>query len=484
MSRKKIKRAAGCIITIGLTVFFLSSLTKLLERKNPNEKYAAFFEEEEDFDVLFFGTSHVRYGISPMELWHDYGIVSYNLGINLQLLPTTYWQMENVLEYTSPKLIVIDCFFLSSSEKVTESLHETLDVIPFSRTKYDALRDLIGDGEKGYTYKEFIWDYYIYHNRWNELTEFDFRQTDTAAKGWDYLIGIETGDGMMKTPEKNKLEEDTASIDYLEKMIEDCQRRGIEVLLVYMPASIWEDAPMEANRVYDIAEQYGIDYINFLDLDVVNDNVDYYDDNHMNLAGCMKVTDYLGQYIMEHYDITDQRGNADFEDWNMDYEVYRNVVNEDLKNYESLDYYMLFLHNKNYLTFIEIDNPEIWNNDYYCNLFESIGVNQSEITPDTDLLVIQNAGQQVAYLEKFRESENVIETELGKIQISASESGTYDVYLESDELYTMTAEQDKDSDIRIVVVDKNTREVIDQVCFCKRKNAGRQEAVRMYMKIQ
>ena len=483
MNRKKIKRVASCIITIGLTFFFLIYLMQLLERKVAYEKYTAFFEEEEDFDVFLFGTSHMKYGILPMELWHDYGIVSYNFGTNQQFLPTTYWQMENVLEHTTPKLIVIDCFYLSSPTKASGSLHDTLDAIPLSRTKYNAILDLIGD-EDEYTDKEFIWDYYIYHNRWNELTEADFEQVDTAAKGGDYLIGIETGDGSTEIPRDNKFEGDSASIEYLEKIIEDCKRRGIEVLLVYLPSSIWGSAPLEANRVYDIAEQYGVDYINFLDLNVVNNEVDYFDDNHMNLAGCKKATDYLGQYIMEHYAISDKRENAAYDDWNTAYDDYSNAVNADIKNYESLDYYTLFLHNKNYLTFVEINNPEIWDNSYYCDLFESLGVEQSKITDDTDLLVIQNAGEQIAYLEKFLESEHDIETEMGRIQIFASESGTYGVYLENSELYTMTEEQYQDSDIQIVIVDRNTREVVDQSGFHRKKNAGRQGAVRIYTKAE
>ena len=55
MNRRKIKNAAGCIITIGLTLFLLCGLSKVLERKAADMKYTDFFEEEEDFDVLFFG---------------------------------------------------------------------------------------------------------------------------------------------------------------------------------------------------------------------------------------------------------------------------------------------------------------------------------------------------------------------------------------------------------------------------------------------
>lgn len=482
MSRERLKKAAGCIITIGLTVFLVCCLSQVLERKIANIKYTAFFEEEEDFDVLFFGTSHMKYGVSPMELWHDYGIVSYNFGTNMQLMPTTYWQMENVLEYTSPRLVVIDCFFITSQGKISESAHDSLDGIPLSRTKLDALSDLIGDGETGYTYGEFIWNYSIFHNRWNELGEEDFDKNITDTKGGDYIIEIESGKGMGQTSRENKLEEDTSAVIYLEKMIEDCQKRGIEVLLVYMPVLAFEDSPGEANRVYDIAEQYGVNYVNFMDLDVIHYGADCSDDNHINLAGSRKVTDYLGQYIMEHYDIADQRENEAFEDWNMDYANYKEAVNADRANYESLDYYLLFLHDKDYLTFVEVNNPEIWKDDYYCGLFESLGVNPDKMTDDTDYLVIQDAGQKVDYIEKFRESANEIISDAGTIQIFASESGTYGAYLDGEELFAVTGEQIQNPEIRIAVVDKSTKEVIDQSCFSKRADADRQEAARIYMK--
>lgn len=482
MNREKIKKAAGCIITIGLTLFLICGLSKVLERKVAGIKYTDFFEEEEDFDVLFFGTSHMKYGISPMELWHDYGIVSYNFGTNMQLMPTTYWQMENVLEYTSPRLVVIDCFFITSDEKISESAHDSFDGIPLSRTKLNALSDLIGSGETDYTYGEFIWNYSIFHNRWDELKEEDFGRKNADTKGGDYIIEIESGPGLEQVPREIKLEEDTSAIIYLEKMIESCQKRGIEVLLVYMPVLAFGDSPKEANRVYDIAERYGVNYVNFLDLDAIHYGADCSDDNHINLAGSRKVTDYLGQYIMEHYDIADQRGNEAFADWNTDYDAYQAAVNADRANYESLDYYMLFLHHKDYLTFVEINNPAIWKNDYYCGLFESLGVSPERMTEDTDFLVIQNAGKQVDYLEKFRESENDILSESGAIQIFASESGSYGIYLDGEEIYTMEAEQNQDSELRIVVVDKYTKEVVDQSCFSKRADADRHEAARIYMK--
>lgn len=43
--RRKIKIAISCIITVSLTVFFLSSLTDLMERKSNKAKHADFFHK-------------------------------------------------------------------------------------------------------------------------------------------------------------------------------------------------------------------------------------------------------------------------------------------------------------------------------------------------------------------------------------------------------------------------------------------------------
>ena len=147
MDRKcKIKSVIGCIITLGITIMLLWYSTDLMERKESRLKYISFFEQEADFDVLFLGTSHVINGIFPMELWNDYGIVSYNFGGHGNRLATSYWVMENAFDYTSPKLIVIDCYMLSEPDKIASDfshMHSVFDAFPFSKTKVNTVFDLL-----------------------------------------------------------------------------------------------------------------------------------------------------------------------------------------------------------------------------------------------------------------------------------------------------------------------------------------------------
>ena len=105
-----LKRIASCLIVVCLTVAILAGLTGIVENKSSLQKYTQFFEQEGDFDVLFLGSSKVINGVLPMELWNDYGIVSYNLGGHANTIPTSYWVLRNALEHTTPKCVVLDCF--------------------------------------------------------------------------------------------------------------------------------------------------------------------------------------------------------------------------------------------------------------------------------------------------------------------------------------------------------------------------------------
>lgn len=88
---------------------------------------------------------------------------------------------------------------------------------------------------------------------------------------------------------------------------------------------------MNANTVGSIAEEYGIRYVNLIRLDsVVDYAVDCYDQRgHLNPSGGLKVTDFIGAYLAEHYGLEDHRGDTDYAGWqkdDRDYAAYKRGV--------------------------------------------------------------------------------------------------------------------------------------------------------------
>lgn len=155
-------------------------------------------------------------------------------------------------------------------------VHLSLDTFPLSCNKIKAIWDLLDDpvleqdiaDGKARTSAEprtkigLLWDYSVYHSRWNEINQNDFEPASTYEKGAESRIGVRSTQLNRINKDEKILPGSTGDI-YLRRMIEDCQDRGIEVVLTYLPFSAAPVQQMTANYIYDIAEEYNVGYINF-----------------------------------------------------------------------------------------------------------------------------------------------------------------------------------------------------------------------------
>lgn len=479
MSRK-IKIIIGCIVTVCLTGYLLNNLTNLMERKDSIAKYQEFFEQKEDFDVLFMGTSHVMNGVFPMELWEDYGIVSYNFGGHSNQMATTFWVMENALNYTTPQVVVIDCMTLSENRKCSENfsyVHQSLDCFPLSMTKVKAVWDLLDDpvmdeliaggivedsGEPR-TKMGLLWDYSVYHSRWSTIEEEDFLFEKNVEKGAESRVDITKG-ALNKISSSRKMEAGTVAEDYLRKMIESCQSKGIDVLLTYLPFPANEQQQMEANYVYDIAEEYGINYINFLDMEVIDYQTDLYDEaSHLNPSGARKVTEYLGQFLMENYDLPDQRENPEYSFWNEDDTEYNNLKNENLVEQTDMDKYFMLLAGDDVDIIMDIRDHDLFKDSDMVQLLENIGISRMNISENTDFVIVENGGQNIVFLNNFRNDGSSEATSIGNVTLRYSASGENDCSLYVDDVEWLRESSEDEAGLQINV--RRGGESIDSVVF-------------------
>lgn len=390
-----VKKIMAIVITIILIIIILKQLTDLVERKSSNYSYSSFFEESKDYDVLFLGSSHVINAVFPMELWNNYGITSYNLGGHGNAIATSYWVLKNALNYSTPKLVVIDCLFLESPYKTSTEynyVHQSFDVFPLTPTKVMSVLDLLNDPEMDKWEQEhpedvrdkrtpigLLWDFSVYHSRWNELVEDDFIPKKSFEKGAYTRTQIALPLEVSKISDNDMLEEDTISAKYLYKIIEECQSSGIDVLLTYLPFPANEMQQKSANRMEKIAQDCGIHSINFLKMDnLINYDIDLSDPNsHLNASGAQKVTNFLGNYLRENYNISDHRNDDEYSRWNDDYLNYIAFKSDSLKAQTSLDVYLMLLADNNYSVDIDIFDKSIYDSNYICELLENLGCDVS-----------------------------------------------------------------------------------------------------------
>ncbi len=344
--KKNIKSLLHILVFVLLLGVVILKVTDIMEAKGSRDIYITFFEEAEKYDVIFAGSSHVVYSIYPMELYKNYGIASYNVATLSSRLPTTYYTLMNILQYTSPQLVVIDLNFIYSSEKIASSdtIHTTFDAFPLSYSKFETVNDLFDDDNNDKKL-EMLFTLAKYHTRWSMLKEYDFISQTNYNKGAYTDARVATDIEKPQNINKDILpSDDTVGMEYLKKAIELCQSKGIEVLLVGIPYSISEEEYTYFNYGYVLAEEYKIDYLDLFQVEnLINYKVDLFDYAHLNSSGAHKLTSYVGEYIIKEYSIEDRRDDSAYNLWSNDYETWveRNIEKLNVQN--GINEYLLFL---------------------------------------------------------------------------------------------------------------------------------------------
>ena len=375
------------MVFLALSIALLAGFSRILEYKESREKIAPFFERSQQLDVLFFGDSHAYSAIYPMELWEDYGITSYNLANYDLTIPISYWVMRNALLTCQPKVVVLDVNQIWEQAKLCRSsgnVHTGLDGFPLSRVKLEAIFDLMDDplytDEDGQRFKdlrpEFIFPLLKYHARWSDLTEQDLKPDYNQELGGERNIYVASPDAYEITA--STADEQGFGFIYLRRFIEYCQDRGIRVMLTNLPYPCPNnnEEQLYTNAVMYTAEEYGIEYLDFVFMDqIVDYSTDCYDPaSHLNPSGAWKVTDFIGEHLSRAYDLPDHRGEEAYASWDSDYAAYRELkLHSICKEPEPYSFLML-LADPSFSTLLLIpEDSAVYTDDLAMQLVQNIG---------------------------------------------------------------------------------------------------------------
>ncbi len=310
-SNSKVRSVIWICLFLVMVLVAMNLLANKMEVKDSEKKYYDYLNTKDEIDVVFLGTSHVIDGILPTILYEDYGITSYNLANHGEMMPTSYWVLRNALQYHTPKVVVIDLFVVNAEGTYYNKAfsHCSLDAFPLTTIKLQAIWDLFDDTE---TRMEFINNFNTYHSRWNETFSLGDMSYIPHYGGAELLIEAEPNQGPLTT---GTVVDDTMTegILYFEKILDLCDRKGIQVVCTNLPYSGFEERIGATNYAKQILKERNIPCIDFqLDADMIglNLNADFRDSHHLNVVGASKVTHYIGEFLEEHYISDNERSDS------------------------------------------------------------------------------------------------------------------------------------------------------------------------------
>ena len=413
--------------------------------------YQSFYEMEKDsVDVIFLGSSHAISAFSPQELYDECGIRSFNLGSEEQSLGISYYWLKEALRFQKPQAVVLDtvvCFpFMETPYNCNEaSIRKALDPMKWSSVKFDAVRT-IGSLDPKETFASYLFPIIRYHARWNDLSLSDIRfftKENTSLKGYAVLSEDTKDTGF--EPLKPKTGVTPAGMQnvmrtYLEQIAQLCSENGIQLILVNTPYTETTDEVHQA--VSDFAAEHAVRYVDFNEASVIEAMQfdfphDMADAGHANNFGAEKLTDYIGDILLESG--VQPREDAQYETSRAYYE--RQLKNANLYRIQAFDDYYSAIDPNDYLIFMTWSGNEA-----------SALLGMEEAGPAA--LMMEDGNTQI-----FREPHS--EFRFGNLMHIALESDAMNGRIR---VYDLTYERSTEG-LQVVLLDKEKGYVIDHSVF-------------------
>lgn len=289
-----------------------------------------FYDEKKDsIDVIFLGASQFMSGVSPMELYENYGILSYSLALNNQPMMLTYHWLIEACKYQKPKVVILEVQALYQ-DSYEFRYRQNLDYMKFSYNKLQAIVDL-NEMDSEQKPMDYFFPILYYHNRWDELSKEDFSnllQKHYFNKGFSFKPAIKQIDFNGVACDDNHEVEVIADdkLIWINKIIEYCEDNHMNIVLVKTPRPDWSAG--RHNAVQQFADNHSISFLDFNELSLYQsvsfDNTkDFYDSEHLNIYGAQKLSAYIGDYLNNRYSLADHRNDEEYALWDDDLVTYK-----------------------------------------------------------------------------------------------------------------------------------------------------------------
>ena len=472
-------------------------------------------------DAVFMGTSHIKCGVTPMHIYQEEGIISYNMATSGQALEVSLFLTSEVFKRQSPKVMVLDAsnFFFNEELTIQPFYREVMDSFPysFSSDRFRLIHSYIEDKYKETktipTRKDLIRDwvgsifpFYYYHSRWNELQESDFlfRSENYFLKGYrmspcvkaavtdfnkmneeaeqlrgqEKSITIAYDHGQEKTTAENKELYYTSVSEENEHLLQEiynlCLENHCRLLITKVPVfrypreyhGAWtRDKYSEVKRV---TSKLGIDYVDLMyDVDVgLDPSKDYIDGGeHLNISGAQKVSSFLGKYLIDHYGLQPGK-DEDFDQkaviYNQAVQVAKLEMETDFSEYINA----LSKEKKRYAVMISAkDDMRVSLNERDIKALRSLGleVDFSEINYGDSYLALIDQGSVI-----YESTSNRMIRQEAVLQDSTDilmESAGYYTGNKSSIILNNIDYSKSGRGLNIVVYDYKAGQVADSVCF-------------------
>ncbi len=339
---KAVLFSAGFLVALVVVSYILRPYSGSASRKNLCGFYA---EEDQSLDVVFVGASSCFAYWEAPEAWKKYGFTSYDFATGTMPPQMLKYCLKEIRKTQSPKLYVIDLrpfaaaeegYYLDKSVMSMDHdvpLRNVCDNFKYSLNRFQMIQECVPDE---YDKIPYYIDIIKYHTEWYRLLDlqslkFGLNSSHDSLKGFRLNVDV----APVRYKDFSKVKKGVQMSERLDKILYDlldyCKDEGLQPLFLVNAYCQTRAEKKMYNYISQVLEKYGYDFLNtndYFEEIGLDPETDFYDRSHVNVFGADKYTEFVGNYLMEHYSFEDKRGQEKYAQWDRDYEVWKQEADE------------------------------------------------------------------------------------------------------------------------------------------------------------
>ena len=344
---RAIKLTCFFLVAVILTFFLQQYVLRRIDN-NSLRMQGFFLEEDNSLDVVVIGASDVYAGFASAYAYGKYGYTSYPFATQAAPASVTLAQIKETVKHQNPKMIIIElnAYLYRDNDLPSEASHRFFtDNVPWDEIKRDYIKEYIDDDKRLEYYLPII----KYHGSWTDYPwklKYLTSSLMMDRRGYSLFRGYKTIANQFTSPVKTfneQLADDDSTLPlgsvgerYLRETLEYLQENDIHnVVFMRFPHIVYNKSYTRYQRTNEagrIIESYGYDFVNLEryaleeGFDVTHD---FYNWDHLNVYGSVKLTDYISEMLINDYGLTpgelsdekkaEWQNSADFFDTIYDY---------------------------------------------------------------------------------------------------------------------------------------------------------------------
>lgn len=333
--KSRIKNIILCVLFLCLFVKTFMFLTYLFRDTDTDRLRILGLKQEKELDMIYVGSSSSICYWQPLKAWNDCGFTSYTFATNSLQADSSEYYIREAMRTQDPTLFVVELrSYVAWSDEVYDlGLRNGSDSMSlFSPVRWKYIHDYMQkrtDTEE-VDVGSFYFDIAKYHTNTERLGDdeqwkYSNNKADFPNKGWEWFEQydyMEEPQGFL-TDERGEVP--VKCREALESLLAYCDEKQIDVLFVVSPKVLDQEEQSIYNSLKDIVENRGYQYLNAnehyeeMELDF---SKDFFNGNHTNCFGAEKYTQFLEDYIVEHYDMPNHSKEQDFAQWSEEYKRF------------------------------------------------------------------------------------------------------------------------------------------------------------------